>query len=126
FNFTDDYLKATTNDVSAFFRKIQVPPCSDIWYSKTLQRMFFANADIQSGWRVSLLGDPESVYGDTSAIVQVAENDGKNRTAIREYDGIIYPMKENSGHILTPSTDDPSKWDVKQQWEGSGPCGPRA
>lgn len=126
FNFTDDYLKSTTNDVSAFFRKIQMPPCSDIWYSKTLRRMFYANDDIQSGWRVSLLGDPESVYGDSSAIVQVSENDGQNRTAVREFSGIIYVMKEKSGHVLTPSTDDPSKWLVVQQWEGSGPCGPRA
>lgn len=125
FNFTDDYLKATLNDVSSYFRKIQVPPCSDVWYSQTLQRNFYAADNLPSGWYVSLLADPESVFGD-KGLIQVAENNGENRTAIREFAGIIYPMKEGSGHVLTPSPDDPSTWSIVQQWTGSGPCGPRA
>lgn len=127
FNFTDDYLKSQViNDVSSFFRKIKVPPCSDIYYSKTIRRMFYAADNLPSGWYVSLLGDPESIYGDTSQIVQCAENNGQNRVGVREYGGIIYLLKEESGHVLTPSADDPSKWEVVEQWSGSGPCGPRA
>lgn len=125
FNFDDTYLKATLNDISAYFQKIQVPPCSDVYYSPTLKRMFYANDDLPSGWRVSLLDDPESVYGG-SGIVQAAENDGSRRTAVREYDSIVYLMKERSGHVMSPSADDPNKWQVVQKWPGSGPCGPRA
>lgn len=127
FNFTDDYLKSQVlNDVSSFFRKIQVPPCSDIYYAKSIRRMFYAADNLPSGWYVSLLNDQESIYGDQAQIVQCAENNGQNRVAVREYGGIIYLMKEESGHVLTPSADDPSKWDVVEQWAGSGPAGPRA
>lgn len=125
FNFTDDYLKATQNDVSALFRKIQVPDCMDIQYLPSVRRLAFATDTLPSGWYLSLLDDPESIYSDTS-VFQVAENNGEIRTAIREYNGIIYAMKERSGHVVAPSPDEPSKWDVTQQWSGSGPCGPRA
>lgn len=125
FNFDDTYLKATLNDVSAYFQKIAVPPCSDVYYSPTLKRMFYADDLLPSGWRVSLQGDPESVY-DGTGIVQAAENDGTRRTAVREYQSIVYLMKERSGHVMTASTDDPNKWSVVKQWTGSGPCGPRA
>jgi hypothetical protein len=129
FNFTDDFLKSTLNDVSAYFRKILVPPCSDVYYSKTLKRMLYAADNLPSGWYVSLPNDPESVYGDAGGIVQVAENTGERRTAVREFGGVVYLMKERSGHVLTPSPDDPSKWIAVEQWggdKGSGPCGPRA
>lgn len=126
FNFDDNYLKSfTQNDVSSYFRKIPVPNCSDVWYSETLRRMFYADDALPSGWRVSLAGDPESLYGDTG-LIQVAENNGQNRTAIREFQGVIYPMKEKSGHVLNPDVSDPSSWRPTQQWTGSGPCGPRA
>jgi hypothetical protein len=125
FNFDDNYLKATTNDVSSYFRKIQVPGISDVFYSQTLDRMFYAADNLQSGWYVSFQADPESVYGDTG-IVYAAQNNGQNRTAVREFNGIVYLMKEKSGHVCTPNTGDPNTWDVTQQWTGSGPCGPRA
>src|SRR5262249_12398421 len=89
FNFTDDYLKQTLNDVSNYFRKIQVPNCSDIYHSKTLRRVFYAADNLPSGWYVSLQDDPESVYGD-KGLIQAAENNGFNRTAIREFNGIVY------------------------------------
>jgi hypothetical protein len=125
FNFTDDYLKATLQDVSPYFRKIQVPNSSDVWWSKTLRRNFYAADSLPSGWYISLQDDVESVYGDTG-LIQVAENNGENRTAIREFKGIVYPMKEKSGYALQPTADDPSTWDAPEQWSGSGPCGPRA
>jgi hypothetical protein len=125
FNFTDDYLKATLNDVSSYFRKLQVPNCSDVWWSKSLRRNFYAADSLPSGWYVSLKDDPETVYGD-KGFINVAENNGENRTAIREFQSIVYCMKEKSGHVLQPSTDDPSTWGAVEQWSGSGPCGPRA
>ena len=128
FNFTDDYLKSTLQDVSDYFRKIQVPSCSDVYYSKSLKRMFYAVDAQPSGWYVSLQDDPESVYGDTG-LVQAAENTSERRTAVREFGGVVYLMKERSGHVLTPSATDPSTWQAVEQWggdNGSGPCGPRA
>jgi hypothetical protein len=125
FNFTDDYLKTTLLDVSDYFRKIQVPACSDVYYSKTLRRMFYSVDTLPSGWYVSLQDDPESVYGD-SGIVQVAENNGENRIAVREYGGTLYLLKERSGHTLSADATDPSNWKATEQWSGSGPCGPRA
>lgn len=125
FNFTDDYLKQTENEVTDYFRKFQVPPCSDIYYSETLRRMFYAADNLQSGWYVSLQDDPESVYSDTG-LVQAAENNGQNRTAVREYAGVVYLMKERGGFALSNVTGDPSTWEAVPQWKGSGPCGPRA
>lgn len=125
FNFTDDYLKATLNDVSAYFRKIQVPGCSDIYYSAVQQRMFYASDNLPSGWYVSLEDDPESVYGD-NGIVEAAENNGENRTAVRDFLGVTYLMKEKSCYALNANGDDPTQWDAVPQWTGSGPCGPRA
>jgi hypothetical protein len=127
-NFDDDYLKNEENDISDFFRKIQVPPCSDVYYSPTLKRMFYAVDALPSGWYVSLEDDPESVYGDTG-IVQAAENTSERRTAVREFGGVVYLLKERSGHVLAPDVTDPSKWAVREIWggkNGSGPCGPRA
>ena len=124
-NFTDDYLKQTLNDVSSFFRKIQIPGCSDVYFSQTLQRMFYAADILPSGWYVSLAGDPESVFGDTG-MFQAAENNGENRTAVRDFAGVCYAMKEKSGYVVTPTAGDPSTWDAIPQWTGSGPCGPRA
>jgi hypothetical protein len=126
FNFDDTYLKATLNDVSGNFQNIQVPPVSDIYYSPTLDRMFYAADTLPSGWYVSEQGDPETVYGD-SGLVQCAENNGERRVAVREYQGIVYLMKERSGYVLTPSATEPNTWaEPPRQWTGSGPCGPRA
>lgn len=125
FNFDDNYLKLTLQDVSANFRLIQVPNCSDIYYSPTLRRLFYSVDTLPSGWYVSNQDSPESVYGDTG-IVQCAENDGELRVAVREYGQVVYLLKQRSGHVLAPSPTDPSQWDVKRLWKGSGPCGPRA
>lgn len=124
-NFTDDYLKQTLNDVSSFFRKIQIPGCSDIYFSQVLSRMFYAADILPSGWYVSLADDPESVFGDTG-VFEAAENNGENRTAVRDFAGVCYAMKEKSGYVVTPNAGDPSTWDDTPQWVGSGPCGPRA
>lgn len=121
FNFTDVYLLSTTK-VTSFFRKIQAPPCVDIYYSATLNRMVLTNP---TGHLVSLAGDPESFYGDTSP-VQPGQLDGQNTICWRDYRGTSYSLKERSGYIVEVSENDPSTWQTVKKWEGVGPCGPRA
>lgn len=125
FNFTDDYLKLTQEEISSFFRKIQVPNASDVYYSENLRRVFYAVDTLPSGWYVSLKDDPESIYGDTS-ILQVAENNGQNRVAVRDFQTATYLLKEESGHVLDLIPDNPSDWKPTKKWDGCGPCGPRA
>ena len=125
FNFTDDYLKSTLNDVSSYFDKIQITAADDIFYLKTVKRLAVADPSFPSGWRLSLPDDPESFMGSTG-FFNASENDGQRRTAIREFGNVIYPMKEDSGFTLTPNADDPTRWDCQPKWQGSGPCGPRA
>lgn len=121
FNFTDTYLLSTTK-VTSFFRKIQAPPCVDIYFSASLNRMILTNP---TGHMVSLAADPESFYGDTSP-VQPGQLDGQNTICWRDYAGASYSLKERSGYIVEPSESDPSTWQTVKKWEGVGPCGPRA
>jgi hypothetical protein len=121
FNFTDTYLLSTTK-VTSFFRKIQAPPCVDIYYSATLNRMVLTNP---TGHLVSLAADPESFYGDTSP-VQPGQLDGQNTICWRDFRGTSYSLKERSGYIVEASQTDPSTWQTVKKWEGVGPCGPRA
>jgi hypothetical protein len=121
FNFTDVYLLSTTK-VTSFFRKIQAPPCVDIYFSASLNRMILTNP---TGHLVSLAADPESFYGDTSP-VQPGQLDGQNTICWRDYAGASYSLKERSGYIVEPSESDPSTWQTVKKWEGVGPCGPRA
>jgi hypothetical protein len=121
FNFTDTYLLSTTK-VTSFFRKIQAPACVDIYYSATLNRVVLTNP---TGHLVSLAGDPESFYGDTSP-VQPGQLDGQSTICWRDYRGTSYSLKERSGYIVEPGEGDPSTWQAVKKWEGVGPCGPRA
>jgi hypothetical protein len=131
-NFDDNYLKLTLNDISSYFRKIQVPNLVDVYYSKNLKRMFYSVDSLPSGWYASEIDDPETVFGNTS-ILQVAENNGEKRVAVRDYGTVTYALKERSGHIIdsdqlkdTTQPPDPDNWDAKEVWSGSGPCGPKA
>lgn len=121
FNFTDQYLLASTK-VTSFFRKIQAPSCVDIYYSATLDRMILT---LPTQHLVSLPADPESFYGDTGIVV-AGQTDGQNHICWREYKGTQYSLKERSGYVVEPSPDDPARWTVSKRWDGVGPCGPRA
>lgn len=125
FNFTDDYLKSTREEVSPFFRRIQITAADDIVFLPSLKRTALADPALPSGWRISGLDDPEGYDGEFG-IVQVSENDGFKRTAIREFASVVYPMKENGGYTLSPDPNNPENWIAPQKWTGSGPCGPRA
>ncbi len=125
FNFTDVYLLSSTK-ITSFFRKIQVPNCVDIYFSRSTSRMVVSGANgFPSGWLVSLQNDPESFYGDTS-VVQAGENDGERAIAWREFRGASFGLKERGGYLIEPSASDPSTWNVSKRWEGVGPAGPRA
>lgn len=124
FNFTDDFLKSTQNDVSSYFRKIQVPPLADVQYLPSIQRMAYATDNLPQGWYISALNDPETIFGDTG-LVDIEDTNG-TRTAIRELRGTVYPMKMRAGYTLTPNPSDPSRWTVTLAWTGVGPCGFRA
>src|SRR5579872_1321279 len=128
FNFVDLYLEdlmATTSNVTNFDDKIQVPPCRSVTYLESLDRMAYLAYELPSGAFISDKGDPETVFGSTGDI-EVAETDGQNLMGLIDYKGIIYALKEKSGHEVNPSADDPSAWTYIKRWDGMGPCGLRA
>ncbi len=125
FNFTDIYLTASTK-VTSFFRKVQAPPCVDIYFSESLSRMVLTGATGFTGSHlVSLPADPESFYGDTG-VVQPGTLDGQATICWREFMGQSYSLKERSAYLITPAPTDPSTWTATKRWEGVGPVGPRA
>ncbi|MBZ5522443.1 MAG: hypothetical protein LAP21_09410 [Acidobacteriia bacterium] len=125
FNFTDIYLTASTK-VTSFFRKVQAPPCVDIYFSESLNRMVLSGATGYAGSHlVSLQADPESFYGDTG-VVQPGVLDGQATICWREFMGNAYSLKERSGYLVTASPTDPSTWVATKRWDGVGPVGPRA
>jgi hypothetical protein len=127
FNFTDEYLASlTSTDMTDRLRCIQPPPCVDIYYSPSIDRVVETGVDgYASGHYISLAADSESYYGDTSPI-QVANGNGQRCICAREFQGTLYSLKERSGFTIMPTATDPSTWSVQQRWEGVGPCGPRA
>ncbi len=128
FNFTDVYLQdllATSANVQPFFDKIQLPPCRAIIHSPTMDRMIYLTYNLPSGAYITPQLDPETVFGSTG-LVQVSETDGQNLMGWVHFDGIEYALKEESGHEVNPSADNPSEWQTVEKWTGRGPCGLRA
>jgi hypothetical protein len=130
FNFTDTYLtslqsSAQTN-ITDRLRVIQPQKCVDIYYSPSTDRIFQTGVPgyYSSHW-VSLAADAESYYGDTG-LITVGNDDGERAICVREYRGTLYSLRERSGAVITPSSGDPSTWDVTNRWTKVGPCGPRA
>lgn len=125
FNFVDFYL-LQSEEVTEFFRKIEVPECSDIHFSKALNRMVYAGIlGSPSSCYVSDPADPETVLLPGAEVV-AAEKSGGRTVCWKEFREIQYILKEDSGHVVTPNGPQPSKWPVRDAWTGSGPCGPRA
>jgi len=128
-NFTDEYLLGSDAgglDITDRLRVIQPQQCVDIYYSATVDRIFQTGVPgFYSGHWVSLAADPESYYGDTS-VIEVGTDDGERAWCVREYQGVLYSLRERSGFELSPSTADPSTWSVTRRWVKVGPCGPRA
>jgi hypothetical protein len=125
-NFTDDFLANAENDITDRLRVIQPQQCVDIYYSPSVDRIFQSGVPgFYSGHWVSLAADPESYYGDVG-LITVGTDDGQRAWCVREFQGVLYSLKERAGFELQPSTSDPSTWTVTQRWVKVGPCGPRA
>lgn len=125
-NFTDEFLANSENDTTDRLRVIQPQQCVDIYYSPSVDRIFQSGVPgFYSGHWVSLAADPESYYGDVG-LITVGTDDGQRAWCVREYQGVLYSLKERAGFELAPSTADPATWTVTQRWTKVGPCGPRA
>lgn len=129
-NFTDEYLlgliASDGTNLTDRLRVIQPQQCVDIYYSASVDRIFQTGVPgFYSGHWVSLAADPESYYGDTG-LITVGTDDGERAICVREYQGVLYSLRERSGFELAPSTGDPSTWNVTRRWVKVGPCGPRA
>jgi hypothetical protein len=128
FNFTDIYLTlqmATTTNVTGFFDKIQIPNCSGCYFSPTLNRMIWFPDALPSGFYISPVRDPETIFGSTG-VLQVSENDREKRMGWVDFKAVQYVLKEKSGHEVTVSSVNPSQWTARRRWTGMGPCGMRA
>lgn len=128
FNFTDIYLTlqmATTTNVTGFFDKIQIPNCVGCYFSPTLNRMIWFPDALPSGFYISPVRDPETIFGSTG-ILQVSENDREKRMGWVDFKSVQYVLKEKSGHEVTVSSVNPSQWTSRRRWTGMGPCGLRA
>ena len=125
FDFLDSYLPGASN-VTTFFDRVEVPPCSDAYFSKSLNRVIYTGCvGFPSGYLVSDLEDAEAVRVPGS-IVQASQTDGDRTVCWRESGTLQVAYKENSAHAVTPNDGDPQDWGVVELWHGSGPCGPRA
>lgn len=126
FNTDDNYLATGGIDVTDFFRKIQVPPCAHIYFDETMNTLVYTGVQgYESGHLVANGSDPETVFGDTG-VVQVAQQDGQRTVAWCTWNGTHYSLKEESGHVVNISGQNPSAWEVNERWAGCGPCGPLA
>lgn len=125
FNFTDTYLPGAS-DVTNYFQRVQIPPCSDVYFAKTIQRLVYTGCKgFPSGCLVCDLNDMEAVRVPGSNI-QVAEADGDRTVCWREVRENQIVLKENSGHVIIPNAGDPSTWPANRLWDGMGPTGAKA
>lgn len=123
FNFTDEYL-LSDNDVTDRLRLAAPYLPIRIDYLKSVDRVALTGVKgYYSGALISLGGDYESFYGDTSPLPTTTN---QRVWGFLEYRNVIYMMRERGADIVTPGSGDPSTWDVKERWDDVGPCGPRA
>lgn len=125
FDFLDSYLEGASN-VTDYFDRIEVPFCSDVYFSKHLNRVIYVGCvGYPSAALVSDIEDPEAIRVPGSNL-NVSLDDGDRLVCWREMGTVQVAYKENSAHTITPNDGDPSTWDAEPEWTGSGPCGPRA
>lgn len=130
FNFTDQYLQSS-NDTTDRLRVVPPPAGVRVDYLTTCDRIAVSGIPGLAGPWVSLGGDYESFYGDTSP-VPVPTTRGETMWGCAEFRNQIYLMRSQSALVMVPGTGDPASWEVRQRWgptpdaEGIGPCGPRA
>ncbi len=122
-NFTDTYLPGAS-EVTNYADRIQVPPCSDVYFSKTLGMVIYTGC-VGYDHLVSDLNDPEAVRVPGSNL-SVASSDGDRCVCWREVRDTQISLKENSAHAVIPNQGDPNTWNVQELWRGVGPVGPKA
>lgn len=125
FNITDTYLPGAS-EVTEYFNRIEIPPCSDVHFSKNLQCVFYTGATaFPSAFLASDFQDPEAVRIPGSNI-QCSEADGDRTVCVRSIRDNEVGFKENSGHAIIANDGDASTWAVNKLWSGSGPAGAKA
>lgn len=125
FDFIDGYLEGAS-EVTDYFDRIELPFCSDAYFSKRLNRVVYTGCiGYPSGHLVSDVQDPGAIRIPGSNL-QVSETDGDRTVCWREMGQMQVSFKENSAFSVTPDDGDPSDWDPNEIWRGSGPCNPRA
>ena len=127
FDFLDSYLPGAS-EVTDYFDRIEVPPVSDIYYSKVLDRVCYTGAqNYPSAVLISDVDEDAEAIRVPGSILQVAQTSGDRAVCVRDFGNQALAYKENSAFAITPNDGDPSDWgDGDGLWEGSGPCGPRA
>lgn len=126
FSFDDSYLIGQEfNDVTDRLRVIWPYNPVDIYYSESTDRMIQTGVVGFNGHWVSNAKDPETYYVDTS-FIPTQSSDGERAICAREFRGTLYSLRERSGYIMTPISDNPNGWNVTKRWDKVGPCGPRA
>ena len=134
FNFTDTYLiaeEAGGNNVDDRLDVVIPPVGCAVSYLKSVDRLaVYGVPGLASGCWISLEGDYESFYGDTSTVPIVTDGDICYGVTDK-YKGIIFALMGQGGFTLDANTGDPSSWKPTQRWggdagEGVGPCGFRA
>jgi len=125
FDFIDPYLEGSVN-VTEYFDRIEVPPPTDIFFSKSLNRVIYCGCPGYDAL-VSDLLDPESVRVPGSNIA-ISPSDGDRTVCVREIRGNTLAFKENGGFPIVPADgQDPTDWGVPEGlWHGMGPVTARA
>lgn len=124
FDFIDPYLEGSVN-VTNYFDRIEVPPPTDIFFSRSLNRVIYCGCPGYDAL-VSDLQDPESVRVPGSNIA-VSPSDGDRTVCVREIRGVTMAFKENGGFPIVPVDQDPTDWGVPEAiWHGMGPVTARA
>ena len=125
FNF-DDNLLAASSDVTAAFRKVQLPAQAGVLFAESTRRLlWWGDPAYPSLLRVSEPDDAGSYYGDTG-LVSVAENNGQRLTACFEFRNQLFAAKEDSLHLVNPNDGPPATWSVTPRTAQVGIAGPRA
>lgn len=131
FNFTDDFLSSENNVDDRL--TVTIPPQGvRVDFLETQNRLAVSGIPgYRSGLWISVAGDFESFYGDTSP-VPISSAGDRCFGVTDKYKGIPFAMMESGGFALSPNTGDPSSWIAERRWGGTdpgkalGPCGFRA
>lgn len=126
-NFDDTSLaSATQNDVTEQLNCIVLPPCIDIAYLPSTQRMVYTSDQEPAGLIFSEENFPGVIDGENAILTIDISNGGIVVGARETRNGQIVGFKSNGGYAITPSGDNPAEWGVTRLWGERGPASGRA